>query len=80
MNNPLSQQELYQRVSMYLDNALNKDEESMLMQEIRNNPSYLDVLSKEQHFREFIKNQVTRRSVSPTLIQSIKEKIRIAPM
>ena len=80
MNNPLSQQEVYQRVSMYLDNALTQDEQHLLMQEINNNPTYQDVLNKEQQLRDMLKNQIHRRSVSPTLIQSIKEKIRIAPM
>jgi hypothetical protein len=74
-----NQSELYQKVSMYLDNALSKEEERILLQAIQSNPSYLEMLSKEQNFRDFVKSRIQRRSASPHLVQSIKEKIRIAP-
>lgn len=72
-------QELYQKVSLYLDNALSADEQLALMQEINSNPHSLELLSKEQRFRDFVKARTERRTASPALIQAIKEKIRIAP-
>ena len=75
----INQQELYQRVSMYLDNALNTDEQSALMHEINTNPVCLEMLSKEQNFREFVKSRIHRRTASPALIQAIRDKVRIAP-
>ncbi len=72
-------QELIRKVNMYLDNELSKDAERELLREIKLNPVYLEVLSKEQSFREFIKSKVHRRKVSPALIQSIKDKIRVNP-
>lgn len=62
---------------MYLDNELTKDAERALLQEIQQNPAYFQVLSQEKSFREFIKSRVHRRKVSPTLIQSIKDQIRV---
>lgn len=79
MGNLKSQQELIKKVNMYLDNELSKEAERELLQEIKQNPAYFEVLNKEQSFREFIKSKVHRRKVSPALIQSIKEKIRIHP-
>jgi len=73
-------QELVRKVNMYLDNELSKEAERDLLREIKLNPAYLEVLSKEKSFREFIKSRVHRRTVSPALIQSIKEKIRINPI
>jgi predicted lactoylglutathione lyase len=75
----VNQQELYKKVSMYLDNALNMEEQSALMHEINTNPDCLAMLSKERNFREFVKSRIHRRTASPDLIQSIREKVRIAP-
>ena len=77
MGNQNNYQALVTKVNMYLDNELSKDAERALLQEIKLNPVYLEVLSKEQSFREFIKSKVHRRKVSPALIQSIKDKIRV---
>ncbi len=72
-------QNLVQKVTMYLDNELSESAETELLREIKSNPSYLQVLSQEQSFREFIKSKIHRRKPSPALIQSIKEKIGVAP-
>ncbi|MDX1939925.1 MAG: hypothetical protein SFU99_05190 [Saprospiraceae bacterium] len=72
-------QDLVRKVTMYLDNELTETAEMELLKEIKANPTYLEVLSKEQSFREFIKSKIHRRKPSPALVQSIKEKIRIAP-
>ena len=79
MGNPQNYQELVRKVTMYLDNELTKEAERELLQEIKQNPAYYEVLSKEKSFREFIKSRVHRRKVSPALIESIKNKIRITP-
>lgn len=72
-------QELFQKVNLYLDNALSAEEQTALLQEINSNPLSLELLSKEQKFRDFVKTRTERRSASPELIKSIREKIRIAP-
>lgn len=73
-------QALATKVTMYLDNELDERAERELLREIQSNPAYLRVLSQEKSFREFIKTKIHRRKPSPALIQSIKEKIRIAPV
>ena len=77
MGNQMSYQELVQKVTMYIDNELSKEEEMKLLKEIKLNPAYSELLGKEQSFREFLRSKIQRRKVSPTLIQSIKDKIRI---
>ncbi len=72
-------QELVKKVTMYLDNELNESAARELLIEIQSNPAYFRVLSQEKSFREFIKSKIHRRKPSPALIQSIKEKIRVAP-
>lgn len=80
MGNLQNHQDLVKKVNMYLDNELSREAERNLLREIKQNPAYLELLSKEKSFRDFIKSRVHRRKVSPTLIQSIKEKIRVNPV
>jgi len=77
MGNVKNYQDLVAKVTMYLDNELSPEAERELLKEIKSNPEYFTVLSKERSFREFIKSKVHRKSVSPALIQSIKDKIQI---
>lgn len=79
MGNPQNHQDLFRRVNMYLDNELSLDAERELLREIKSNPDMYELLNKEKSFREFIKSRVHRRKVSPAVIQSIKDKIRINP-
>ena len=77
MDNTTNYQQLVQKVTMYLDNELTKEAEIELLKEIRKNPSFKELLNQEQSFRDFLKSKIHRRKVSPALIQSIKDKIRI---
>lgn len=76
MGSNSSFKDLTRRVTLYLDGELSTEEERELLQEIQLNPQYVQLLSKEQNFKEFIKSRLQRKTVSPTLIQSIKDKIR----
>lgn len=75
MRNSQSSQDIVRRMNMLLDNELSKDAERELLNEIKSNPGYRELLSKERSFRDFIKSRVHRKKVSPAIIQSIKEKI-----
>ena len=75
MNKVGGNKTLMTRVGMYLDNELTKQEERDLLLEIKTNPQLMEFFNKEKSFREFIRNKVQRRKVSPALIQNIKEKI-----
>ncbi|MEM1003591.1 MAG: hypothetical protein AAGH46_13170, partial [Bacteroidota bacterium] len=77
MKNSQDYKDLVKKVTMYLDNALSKEDERTLLREIKSNPAYMELLHKEKSFREFVKSRVQRRTVSPALVQSIKERIKI---
>ena len=53
------------------------DDVTFFVKEIRKNPSFKELLNQEQSFRDFLKSKIHRRKVSPSLIQSIKDKIRV---
>jgi hypothetical protein len=73
--NTISNQEFRRKLVMYLDGALTKEEAREFLTEIRETPTYLAEFQKEQSFREFLRNKVNRRDVSPALLDSIKSKI-----
>jgi hypothetical protein len=73
-------QDLFQRVNLYLDRAMSQEDEVNFQQELSKNPAVTEALLNEQSFRDLLKNSVYRRKASPALIQSIKDKIRKAPM
>ena len=77
MKNSSTVQDLFTRVNLYLDNELTPDQETQLLRDIQSNPEYLQILSKERAFREFVKSKLQRRKVSTTIIQSIKDKIKV---
>lgn len=66
-----------QRVNLYFDNALSEEDQKELMSEVQHDPKCQREFTKEKSFRDFIRNNVKRSSVSPDLIQSIRDKIRI---
>ncbi len=75
MKNIQNSQDFVTRMNLLLDNQLTPDMEREMLEEIKTNPSYREMLSQEQSFREFIRSLIHRKKVSPSLVQSIKEKI-----
>ncbi|GLR16550.1 anti-sigma factor [Portibacter lacus] len=70
-------QDFRQQVDLYLDRALNTEDERQLLDRVNHDPNCGRVLSKEQNFRNFIKQNVKRSEATPDFIQAIKNKIRI---
>jgi len=75
MNNYQNSQDFIQRMNLLLDNQLTPEKEREMLEEIKNNKNYRALLGQEQSFREFVKSRIHRKKVSPSLVQSIKEKI-----
>jgi hypothetical protein len=73
-------QDVFQRVNLYLDRAMTQEDAVNFQQEVSKNPAMTEALQHEQNFRDLLKNNLQRRKASPMLIQSIKDKIRTAPM
>jgi hypothetical protein len=73
------QNDVYQRVNLFLDGRMSTDEMSNFRSEMNQNPAVTEALHNEQSFRDLLRNSVHRRKASSELIQSIKDKIRTAP-
>jgi len=77
MENDNKVNEFQKKVDLYLDHALNDSDQKIMMEQIRANPEYPQLINKERNFRTFIKNNVKRSSVSTDLIQSIIDSIKL---
>ncbi len=69
-----------QKVGLFLDRQLNDDEQSNFMEEINQNPHYQQLLDQEQGFRSIVRNSIERKSVSPHLIDKIRENWGLPPV
>ncbi len=78
MNNQDDLQDIRKQVDMFFDNALNQQEQNSLMERVNTDPSYHRVFTQEQMMRQQIKQKIHRPGVSPDLIQTIKDNIRMA--
>ena len=65
------------KVDMMLDKALSKEAEEEVLNKIKDNPDYEQMLNNERNFRDFVRGNVVRPKVTPEFIQSIKDKVRI---
>jgi len=70
--------DIRQRINLYFDNALSVEDQQDLLHKVECDNKCSKLFTKEKNFRDYIKNNVKRSSVSPDLIQSIKERIRVS--
>jgi hypothetical protein len=77
MENSNNFNEIQKSINLYLDRALNEDDQQRMMEELKKNPDYPQMINKERNFRTFLKNNVKRHSVSTDLIQSIINQIKL---
>ena len=69
--------EIQDRVSLYFDNALADTERKALLLQVDSDPKCSKIFHKEQTYRNFIKDNIKRSTVSSDLIKSIKASINI---
>jgi hypothetical protein len=67
-------------MNLLLDKELSPEAERAFLNEIKSNPAYRELLSKERSFREFVKNRIQRKPVNPSLKHSILEKIKVSQL
>ena len=78
MDNQDDLRNIREQVDMFFDNALNQQEQNHLLDRVNTDPAYHRVFTQEQMMREQLKQKIHRPGVSPDLIQSIKDNIRMA--
>ncbi len=69
-------QQIKENVSLYFDNALSKEDEEILINNVNSDPQFSQIFNQEKTAREFLKNNVTRSSVSDDLMKQIRNSIK----
>jgi len=69
------QQSLADKVSLFVDNSLSKEDKMQFISEMQNDPAISEMVAQEKYFKDFIKNKVPRRKVSPNMIEGIMRNI-----
>lgn len=75
MKNSPGDHDFVSRVNMYLDNELSSEAQEQFLKDVNSNPSFSKIFEKEKSFKQLLQNNIARKSVSPDLIQRIKDKI-----
>ncbi|MBK8625769.1 MAG: hypothetical protein IPN86_09480 [Saprospiraceae bacterium] len=68
---------LRHQINLFLDNELPKDDQANLIQFMENDARSSKIYNNEKDFREFVKNNVKRPSVTPDFVQNLKERIKL---
>jgi hypothetical protein len=68
---------LRQQINLLLDNELPKEDHQNLIDRMESDPRCNKIFNREKDFRDFVKNNVRRPSVTPDFIQNIKDRIRL---
>jgi hypothetical protein len=68
---------LRQQINLLLDNELPKEDQQNLIIRMESDPRCNKIFNREKDFRDFVKNNVRRPSVTPDFIQNIKDRIRL---
>jgi hypothetical protein len=72
-----STKSLKRQIDLMLDNELPKEDEAILIKYMENDPRSNKYLEKAKEFRTFIKDNVRRSAVSPSMEQSIRNSIKL---
>jgi len=77
MSNQDDLQNIRRQVDMYFDQVLSLQDSKSLLERVKTDPVYHRVFTQEKRMREAIRSSVHRPSVTPDLIQTIKNNIRM---
>jgi len=69
--------DLRQQINLFFDNALSPEDSKDLLHKVECDQKCCKLFTKEKNFRDYIKSNVKRSSVSPDLIKSIKDRIKV---
>ncbi|MFZ1455165.1 MAG: hypothetical protein WAT46_03925 [Saprospiraceae bacterium] len=67
---------LRQQINLFLDNELSAEDQKNFITQVESDPKSSRILNSEKDFREFVRNNVRRPSVTPDFIRELKNRIR----
>ena len=70
-----SEKSIRKQINLFLDNELTSEDHQSLMHKMESDPRCNVIFNKEKNFRDFVRNNVKRPSVSPDFIQNLRNRI-----
>lgn len=64
--------QIKKKIHMLFDNALEQNEAVNILEKVDSDPKYSSVYRKEKDFRDFVRTNIARPSVSNNLLENIK--------
>lgn len=64
-------------IGLFFDNQLDQNAQMSFISKVENNSFMKSTFDREKNVRELLRNSVQRSHVSPDLIKSIKNKIKL---
>lgn len=72
----INKDELRRKIDLYLDNALDPADHEVIREFVNTNPEYQKLFHTENTFRQFVKNNIARPSVSPDFVNQLKHNLQ----
>ncbi len=69
--------DLRNKINLYFDNQLDHQDQKELLSKVDVDPQCSKLFNKEKSFRDFIKNNVKRSTVSPEFIRNLRDRIQV---
>ncbi len=70
-------QDLRKKINLFFDNELEHCDCESLLTRVSSDPRCQNIFNKEKSFRDYIKSNIKRPSVSTSLLSNIKNSIKI---
>ena len=69
--------DLRKKINLFFDNELQSNDCKELLKKVNDDAKCQNIFNKEKSFREYIKTNIRRPSLSSSLVNSIKNSIKI---
>ena len=69
-------QSIREEMGLYFDNNMTPDAQESFLSKVNANPKFRTTFNREKNVRELLRNKVQRTSVSPDVIETIKNRIK----
>ena len=71
-----TEKSLKKQINLFLDNELPNEDKQNLISKLQTDPRSNAIFDREKNFRDFIKNNVKRQTITPDFIQNLKSRLQ----
>lgn len=75
MNKRKYENNFHEQISLFLDKALEPEQEAAFRESVKNDPMLWQAVEQEKSFRKIIKSKFSAPKLAPDFVKDIKDKI-----